>query len=46
MQQDRWAYLIAGSGSATDSVTQARALKMATTVDARIVSGVVKVVEI
>ena len=46
MQQDRGAYLIAGSGSATDSVTQARTLKMATTVDARIVSGVVKVVEI
>ena len=46
MQQDRGAYLITGSGSATDSVTQAMRLKMATIVDVRIVSGVVKVVEI
>ena len=36
-----------GGGSATDSATQARRLKMATTVDARIISDVViKVVEI
>ena len=47
MQQDRGAYLIAGSGSATDSgATQANRLKMATTVDAIIISDVVKVVEI
>jgi hypothetical protein len=46
MQQDKGAYLIAGSGSATDSATQPRRLKMATTVDVRIISDVVKVVEI
>jgi hypothetical protein len=46
MQQDNGAYLIAGSGSATDSATQPRRLKMATTVDVRIISDVVKLVEI
>ena len=46
MQQDRGAYWIAGSGSATDSVAQVMTLKMAATVDVRIVSGFVKVVEI
>ena len=46
MQQDRGAYLIAGSGSATDSAAQARRLKMVTIVDARMTSDVVKVVEI
>ena len=46
MQQDIGAYLTAGSASATDSVIQAMRLKMATAVDARIVSNVVKVVEI
>ena len=48
MQQDREAYwkLEAGSGSATDSATSAARHKMATTVEARIVSNVVKVVEI
>ena len=45
-QQDRVAYWIAESGSATDSVTQAMTLKMATTVDARIISDLVKRVEI
>ena len=38
MQQDRGAYLIAGSGSATDSAAQAMRLKMITAVDARIIS--------
>jgi hypothetical protein len=42
----REAYLIAGSGSATDGATLAARHKMATAVDARIVSDVVKVVEI
>ena len=37
---------MAGSGSAIDSATQARRLKMATTVDARIISEIVKAVEI
>ena len=48
MQQDREAYLklSAGSGSATDSATSAARNKMATTVEARIISNVVKVVEI
>ena len=47
MQQDREAYLEAGSGSATDSATSAARHKMATTVEARItISDVVKVVEI
>jgi hypothetical protein len=46
MQQDRGAYLIAWSGNATDSAAQAMRLKMATTVDARIISDVVKLVEI
>ena len=46
MQQDREAYLIAGSGSATASATPAMRLKMATAVDARIISDVVKVLEI
>jgi hypothetical protein len=45
-QQDREAYLKAGSGSATDSATQAVRLKIATAVEARIISSVVKVVEI
>jgi hypothetical protein len=45
MQQDREAYLEAGSGSATDSANSAARHKMATTVEARIVSIVVKVVE-
>ena len=40
------AYLIAESGSATDSVTQAMTHKMATTVDARIIADLVKVVEV
>ena len=44
MQQDREAYLKAGSGSATDSATQAVRLEMATTVEARMVSDVVEVV--
>ena len=39
------AYLEAGSGSATDSATQAMRLKMVTAVKARIISDVVKVVE-
>ena len=46
MQQDRGAYLIAGSGSATDSATQLIRIKMEAAVDARIISDVVKVVEI
>ena len=47
MQQDRETYLKAGSGSATDIATQAVRLKiMATAVEARIISDVVKVVEI
>jgi hypothetical protein len=46
MQQDRGAYLIAGSASVTDSATQPMRLKMATAVDARIISDIVKVVEI
>jgi hypothetical protein len=46
MQQDREAYLKAGSGSATDSATPAARLKMATAVEARIFSSVAKVVEI
>ena len=36
----------AGSGSATDDATPAARHKMATTVEARIISNVVKVVEI
>ena len=46
MQQDREAYMEAGSGSATDNATSAARHKMATTVEARIISNVVKVVEI
>jgi hypothetical protein len=46
MQQDRGVYLIAGSGSATDIATQAMRLKTTATVDARIISDVIKVVEI
>ena len=47
MQQDAGAYLIGGGGSATENATQAMRLKMATTVDARMVSdAVIKVVEI
>jgi hypothetical protein len=46
MQQDRRAYLIAGSGSATDSTTPAMRIKMATAVNARIILDVAKVVEI
>ena len=46
MQQDRDAYLKAGSGSATDSATQVVRLKMATTAEARMISDVVKVVGI
>ena len=42
MQQDREAYLEAGSGSATDSATSEARHKMVTTVEARIVSNVVK----
>ena len=38
--------MIGGSGSATDSATPAMRLKMATAADARIISDVVKVVEI
>ena len=45
MQQDREAYMEAGSGSATDSATSAARHKMATTVEARIISNVVEVVE-
>ena len=46
MQRNREAYLIAGNGSATDSATPAIRLKMATAVDARIISDVVKALEI
>jgi hypothetical protein len=48
MQQDRKAYskLLPGSGSATDSATTAARHKMATAVEARIISNVVKAVEI
>jgi hypothetical protein len=46
MQQDREAYLKAGSGSAADSATPAARLKMATTVEVRIISNVIKVVEV
>ena len=45
MQQDREAYFIAGSGSATDSATSAARHKMVKTAEARIISDVVKVVE-
>jgi len=45
MKQDREAYLKAGRGSATDSATPAARLKTATA-EARIISSVVKVVEI
>ena len=45
MQQDREAYLKTGSGSATDSATSAARHKMATAVEARIISDVVKAVE-
>ena len=45
-KQDRGAYWIAGNGSATDSATAAMRLKIATAIDGRIVSDVVKVVEI
>ena len=38
--------MITGSASATDSATQPMRLKMAAAVDARIISEVVKVVEI
>jgi hypothetical protein len=40
---NREAYFIAGSGSATDSATSAVRLKMATTVEARIISDVVEI---
>ena len=48
IQQDREAYskLSAGSGSATDSATSAARNKMATAVEARIISNLVKFVEI
>ena len=42
MQQIIEVYLEAGSGSATDSATQAMRLKMAATVEARIISNVVE----
>jgi hypothetical protein len=44
--KNREAYFIAGSGSATDGAKPAARLKMATAVDARIISDVVKVVGI
>ena len=43
---NREAYFIIGSGDATDGAAPAARLKMATTVEARIISSVVKVVEI
>ena len=46
MQQEREPYLKAGSGSATDSATSAAKYKMVTTAEVRIISDVVKVVEI
>ena len=49
MQQDREAYLKRGSGSATTSAASAarhKMHKMATAVEARIISDVVKAVEI
>ena len=46
MQQDGEAYLKAGIGSATDNATPAARHKMAKAVEARIISSVVKVVEI
>ena len=45
MQQDREAYLKTGSGSATGSATSAARHKMATAIEARIISNVVKAVE-
>jgi hypothetical protein len=45
MQQDREVHLEAGSMSATDSATSAARNKMAITVEAHIISNVVKVVE-
>jgi hypothetical protein len=48
MHQNREAYFIAGSGSATDNVKQAARVKMTTTVEtlARIISSIANVVEI
>ena len=43
--KNREAYFIAGNGSATDGATPAARLKMATAVEARIISNVVKVIE-